>query len=75
MIMVIDTIETFDVAETADVLLQHNILFAIEVVATGLPDDLTQVAVAATDVDMRRVCEVLDLDFEDARVLYDSDAK
>jgi len=73
--MVIDTIETFDVAETADVLLQHGISFAIEVVATGLPDGLTQVAVAATDSDMRRVCEILDLDFEDARVLYDPDAK
>jgi hypothetical protein len=73
--MVIDTIETFDIAETIDVLSKHIISFAIEVVATGLPDGLTQVAVAATDSDMRLVCQLLDLDFEDARVLYDPDAK
>jgi hypothetical protein len=73
--MVIDTIETFDVAETIDELFKHINSFAIEVVATGLPDGLTQVAVAATHADMHRVCEVLDLDFEDARVLYDPNEK
>jgi hypothetical protein len=69
--MVIDTVETSDVIETTNVLLQHGISFAIEVVATGLPDGLMQVAIAATEQDMHTVCEILDLDFEDARVLYD----
>lgn len=75
MIMIIDTIETFDVGETTQVLLDHGISFAIDVVDTGLPDGLTQVAVVATEETMRVVCQVLDIDFKDARVLYDLDAK
>ena len=75
MILVIDTVLTFSVAETAQVLLEHNISFAIDVVATGLNDGLTQVAIATDEVSMRQVCQVLDLDFEDTRVLYDPDAK
>lgn len=74
MIMVID-LETFDAGETADVLLAHGISFAIEIVQSGLPDGLLLVAVATTEESMHRVCEVLDLDFAEARVLYDLDAK